>query len=112
MFNKATSNSFRTCPFLQNALDQAIAGDMVILCPGTHGVCSTGGLEEGGSVMGNKNLNITVNENIIGIVVLMREWPVSNDKCCVLFNHFDNFWIALTQGNSEEAIHCQILLQQ
>ena len=88
LFNKSTSNSFRTCPFLQNALDQAIAGDMVILCPGTHGVCSTGGLEEGGSIMGNKNLNITVNVNIIGIVVLMQEWPVSNDckhhwHCCI-----------------------------
>jgi hypothetical protein len=32
---------------------------MVILCPGIHDVCSTGGLEEGGSIMGNKNLNIT-----------------------------------------------------
>jgi hypothetical protein len=42
-------------------LDQAIGGDMVILCPGTHDVCSTGGLEEGGSIMGNKNLNISVN---------------------------------------------------
>lgn len=39
---------------------------MVILCPGAHGVCSTGGLEEGGSIIGNKNLNITVNVNIIG----------------------------------------------
>lgn len=91
-------------------MDQAIAGDMVILCPGTHDVCSTGGLEEGGSIMGNKNLNISVNENIIGIVVLM--WPVSNDMCCVLFNQFDSFWIALIQGNSEEAKHCQILMQQ
>jgi len=50
--------------------------------------------------------------NIIGIVVLMQEWPVSNDMCCVLFNLFDNFWIALIQGNSEEAIHYQILMQQ
>jgi hypothetical protein len=91
-------------------LDQAIAGDMVILCPGTHGVCSTGGLEEGGSIMGNKNLNVNV--NLIGIVVLMQEWPVSNDICCVLLNQFDYFWIALIQGNSEEAVHCQILMQQ
>ena len=77
LFNKATSNSFRTCPFLQNALDQAIAGDVVILCPGTHGVCSTGGLEEGGSIMGNKNLNITINVNIIGIVVLTLRLLIS-----------------------------------
>lgn len=112
LFNKAASTSFRTCPFLQNALDQALAGDMVILCPGTHSVCSTGGLEEGGSIIGNENLNVTVNENIIGIVELMQEWPVSNDMCCVLFNQFDHFWIALIQGNSEVAIHCEILMQQ
>jgi len=112
LFNKATSISFRSCPFLQDALDQAIAGDMVILCPGTHGVCSTGGLEEGGSIMGNENLNIAVNVNINGIVVLMQDWPVSNDMCCVLFNKFDSFWITLIQGNSEEAIHHQILKHQ
>jgi len=85
---------------------------MVILCPGTHGVCSTGGLEEGGSIMGNKNLNITLNVNIISIVVLMQEWSVSNDMCCVLFNVFDNFWIAVIQSSSEEAIHHQILMHQ
>jgi hypothetical protein len=44
---------------------------MVILCPGIHDVCHTGGLEEGGSIMGNKNVNITVNVNLVGIVVLM-----------------------------------------
>jgi hypothetical protein len=76
LFNKSTSNSFRTCPLLQDALDQAIAGDIVILCPGTHRVCSTGGLEVGGSIMGNKNVNITVNVNIIGIVVFLQEGPV------------------------------------
>jgi len=54
LLNKATSNSFRTFQFLQDALNQAIAGDMVTLCPGTHGVCNTGGLEEGGSIIGNK----------------------------------------------------------
>ncbi|KAJ4429667.1 hypothetical protein ANN_21868 [Periplaneta americana] len=37
---------------LQDALDQAIAGDAVVLCPGIHSVCSTGGLEEGGSIEG------------------------------------------------------------
>jgi hypothetical protein len=33
-------------------LDEAIAGDTMILCPGIHHVCSTGGLEEGGNIMG------------------------------------------------------------
>lgn len=56
----------------------------MILCPGTHRVCSTGGLEEGGSIRGNKNVNI------IGIVTLMQEGPVSNEKYCVLFNQFSN----------------------
>jgi len=35
----------------------------------------------------------------------MQEWLVSNDMSCVLFNQFDIFWIALIQGNSEEAIY-------
>lgn len=56
LFYKSTCNFFRTCPLLQEALDQAIAGDTVILCPGLHDVSSTGGLEEGGNIMGNANV--------------------------------------------------------
>jgi hypothetical protein len=55
---KSTCNCFRTCAFLQDALDQAIAGDTVILCPGIHNVSSTGGLEEGGNIMGNASVNV------------------------------------------------------
>jgi hypothetical protein len=44
---------------------------------------------------------------------LPRLWKsASNDMCCVLFNKFDSFWITLIQGNSEEAIHHQILKHQ
>lgn len=59
LLNKSICYSIRTHPFLQDALNRAVAGDTVILCPGSHGVCSTGALEEGGRIMGNKNVHIT-----------------------------------------------------
>jgi len=35
-----------------NALNEAVVVDIVILCPGNHATCSTGELEEGGSITG------------------------------------------------------------
>jgi hypothetical protein len=49
-------------------LDQAIAGDTVILCPGIHDVSSTGGLEEGGNVMGNANV-IVIWDSLVSRVI-------------------------------------------
>lgn len=121
----------KTCPLLQEALDQAIGGDTVILCPGIHDVSSTGGLEEGGNIMGflepsatnivardagNVLLdwssdvtleNLTINAHSVQIALSVRNGIVRLRNCQVLGSSTNGTGILVLKGGRLEAQSCK-----
>ncbi|PNF25973.1 hypothetical protein B7P43_G06363 [Cryptotermes secundus] len=123
----------KTCPLLQEALDQAIAGDTVILCPGLHDVSSTGGLEEGGNIMGflepsvttivahnagNVLLdwssdvtleNLTINAHSVQIALSVRNGVVRLRNCQVRGSSTNGTGILVLKGGRLEAQSCEFV---
>ncbi|KDR10984.1 protein nessun dorma isoform X2 [Zootermopsis nevadensis] len=124
----------KSCPLLQEALDKAIAGDTIILCPGIHHASSTGGLEEGGNIMGflepsattiaahepgnvlldwsaNVTLeNIAIDAHFVQMALSVRNGTVRMRNCCVVGGgNTSSTGILVLKGGHLEAQTCEFL---